>query len=345
MRKWIVRVALGVLALVLLAVPGSLALVNSAWFKAELERRSGEALQAEVKLQDLSVSPFSGSAELQGATLSRRRPDGEIDLSVARAAAKVAVLPLVFRRVEIQSVQLEKPAVKAVVPLAEPVAAVGSLEKLKEAFSKQPKEPGPEWSLRELRISGGSIDATFTRASQEPIRLRLSNLDYAARDVAPDSMSRLFFGAKFSFDIAGGGRVEKDVGTLRMTSIDMPLVGRLLAPGESFRFEKGTLDLVWEGDVADVRISGLKLSGRGEFLFVSVEKLARYVDSKEGNLHLRLELGGLESSGDLDYLLAAFWNGLWESILREAAPDVKQVIEDKATEAVKGLFDKLKKKR
>jgi len=346
MRKWVVRIGLGVVALLSLAVLGSLALVNSGWFRAELERRAGEALQAEVKLRDLNVSPFSGSAELQGVTLMRRAPDGELDLSVERAAASVAVVPLIFRRVEIRSVRFEKPAVKAVVPLPEPVPAVGSLDKLKEAFSKRPKEePGPEWSLGELKISGASLEATLTRSSQGPIRLKLENLDYSAHDVAPDSLSRLFFGAEFSFDIAGGGRVEKRIGALRMTSIDMPLVGRLLAPGGSLHFEKGTLDLVWEGDEADLRIHGLKLSGRGEFLFVPVEKLVRYIDSKDGNLHLRLKLGGLESSGDLDYLLAAFWNGMWEAILQEAAPDVKQVIEDKATEAVKGLFDKLKKKR
>lgn len=360
----------GILLALLIVVPMLLFLtINSAWLTQQLEQKTQAALDAELSINALSFDVRKGQASIEGITFARHDERADLDLALQSAHIQVAVWPLLYRSVQIQDLELNRPQITSVVRRM----PSSQKEPSETPQTKKPSQKHADLLIEHLVIRDGAVDATLLWEGHEPLHANVTDIQYTAANVTPDTLLELLAGSDLHCQIALGDTTAvldqaatASPATFLLKNLDLPylngylmpkppgarqakvperqepgLFRKVLSKAETFlnestdplRITSGTLDLLhtfsnepkYERltfELRHFRVAPVSESADQKFLFVPVERIITYIDERDGNLTLELELEqSLTMSTDLDYLVREVYTGFWIALLKEVSPD------------------------
>jgi hypothetical protein len=217
------------------------------------------------------------------------------------------------------------------------------MEKLKrfarkttDNVQKASKVRNVQWTVDRLVVTNGSVDYTLVRGTQDPFRMHMTDMNYAAEDIALDALDNLFSGADLHalVDLDGRAVLEKNgsatPSTFSFTGINLSYLDRLFDQTDSLVIAGGRMDLHASSDrpnkkiqftaeIKDLKVDINKNAASREFLFIPMDRLLKYIQSKKGNLSVTFTMDDdhFEASQDLDFLAKEIWNGLLAAIAKE----------------------------
>jgi hypothetical protein len=162
----------------------------------------------------------------------------------------------------------------------------------------------------------------------------MTNIDYTARNVSPDSLRNLLYGADIYCNIDAGGEATLDKkasstpSTFSLTGVNLNYVTRLLDQSERvFSVSDGLMDVSYtlseEQVQVKVDLKGMKLAenpnaAEQKFMFIPTDRIIKYFEENDGNMTLEFELSEeVKTSDDLEFILSEFWKGLQMAILEK----------------------------
>jgi hypothetical protein len=254
LRRWAI-VALSAVAAAILLYLGAAALLRAFLDPESLaewvEPRAEAALNREVELDGVRLFFFPGfGAELQGIEVKNLPEFGGPPLArVERVRLRVALLPLLRRRIEVGEVRVEDPVLRLMVD-ADGRTNYGDLAPEPEDPPAEAREAPADLAIRALRVSGGRLeyesvpdslavvlDGITVRASLD--LLRDGNWSVASRSAAPEVRvlhpalgegPRAFRSVALEADARAGPEfrwLEVDRGTLHLEDADFSVTGRM----------------------------------------------------------------------------------------------------------------------
>jgi hypothetical protein len=373
-----------IIVTVVIALPiASFLLLNSQWLKEQLEQKIQTSLNAELSIETLSFEVLKGQASLEGVTFARHDDASDLDLALQSAHMEVAVWPLLYRSIQIQYLELSSPQITSVVrrmPTSEE-------EPPETQEKKKPSKKRVDLLIGEFVVRDGEVDATLLWEGREPLHAIVTDIQYTATNVTPDTLLELLAGSDLHCQIALGSTTSildktgtASPATFSLKNVDLPylndylmpeppsagqaevverrengLFRKLITKAETFldestdplRITSGTLDLLhtfsnnpkyerMTFELQNFQVAPLSESADQKFVFVPVERIIVYIDEREGNLTLDLELEqSLTMSPDLSYLVREVYKGFWIALLKEVSPDrVDHLMEKGAQKAL-----------
>lgn len=204
--KWIAARVAALLVLIALPLAG-LAFLGPEWLKTKLVQMALEKLHADLRIESLTFSPWSGEAELKGIGFDRTLEGSEVHATVASVRMKLHVLPLLRRSVQIDLLEADRPAIAWTLQQPPDSERATTLAKIKKMLSGKTKGPERrvEFRIDELILRDGSVDFTSMKPGREPFKAVATGIQYSARSVSLDSFGRLLAGADLdaTIDFAG----------------------------------------------------------------------------------------------------------------------------------------------
>lgn len=298
MRKALKFIGFASITLVLFLVVAGLAfyhLISIGEFRRFLvdEIEKNTALKVRLGAADLEIGWITGVA-FRDVALSE--PDAaEPAITAERVTGRVALLPLLERKIIIYEIRLQKPAIQLVGDTEGRIALIDKLLNL--PFLKQQNERF-NFDLRSIQIRDGEIDYLDQRkaANLGKWRLRKADVDLSRargqrlRDFMKDILKRQASaptGAALEFDIKS--LVEKDNDRMNLKAR-----GRLVFPQESFEFHQAR----W---IADIELVDFPATLVKDYLGARLP-----IKTMTGHLAQRVHLEGnpekqLQIKGDLEF--------------------------------------------
>lgn len=330
-----------------------LALLGPDWLKAKLIDMAREKLHANLKIESLTFSPFSGEAGLNGIEFARKTEGSDVGVTLDSFRMRLRVSSLLLRSVEIERIEADRPRITWVLHQPPDSERASTLGKLKSIFSARKGTSGRkvEFRVHELVLRDAAVDFTSLKEGGEPLKALATGIQYSARSVSLDSFGRLVYGADIEANIALGGsqaqlrkRGSASPSTFSLTNINLAHGDKYFDQSDALVMSGGTLDLGYTlGDdlVAKVQadFKGLELgenraAAKQEFAFVPIAKLRDMTKARGGNVNLEFRFqGGSEASEDLRLLLDEVWTGMWTALIKSMSSGV-----------IKDVFDKGKHK-
>ncbi len=215
-------------------------------------------------------------------------------LTAERITARVALLPLLQRKMIFYDVRLLKPAAQLV---RENDGRIPLLDKLLALPFLQQKSPDYELDLRSIRIQQARLQWIDRLPDRDPVSFRLRDLDVQIERLEGRQLSDLIRGLLKSdkgfpgvaLQVALKGTLEKD-----SQNSSLSLQGKLVLPQQAFEFRNAW----WSADIKsnDLPANLLIDYGRGRIPFKSMSgRLAQQIHV-EGRPSERLQI-----SGDLEF--------------------------------------------
>lgn len=224
----------GIILAILIVVPlVSFLLLNSAWLKQKLARNVQKSLNAELDVGQLAFDVWKGQAVLEDVTFSRHEESSDLDLTVQSAQIRVAVWPLLYRSVQIQYLELNRPQMTSVVRrMSKPKETPPETPDQKKRSRKR-----ADLLIEQLVVRDGAVDATFLREGREPLHAIVTDIQYTATNVTPQTLFTLLAGADLHCQIAMGNATSMldKTGTtspasFSLTNLDLPYLSDYLLP-------------------------------------------------------------------------------------------------------------------
>ncbi len=329
--KWIVA---GVAAVLLMAAGavGSLALLGPDWLKAKLVALARERLHAELRIDSLTFSPWTGEAELKGVSFERKSPDSDVLATVESVRTKIRIAPLFRRSVGIERLEIERPKIEWTVRQPKDSGRATTWEKLKNLAGgvARARDAGSRWEVGELVIRDGIVEFCSLQEVGEAFLARASGVQYRAKDVSLGSFGGLLTGADVdaNLDLGGATAILKKKGsavpsTFSLSRIHLAHADRYFDQSDALVVSGGAADVRYtlgDGVRVEVDLKGLRLgenpsAPKQEFAFVPVSRLREIVNAREGNFRLSFAMEeGIEASGDLRLLVDEVWAGMWKAL-------------------------------
>ncbi len=249
--KWAAAGVATLLALVALAIAG-LALLGPEWLKGKLIEKTREKLHADLRIESLTFSPWSGEAELKGIGFDRTQEGSEVHATVGSVRMRLHVLSLLRRSVEIDRLEADRPSIAWTVhqpPDSERASTLGKLRKM--LFGKtRSSERKVELRVRELVLRDGTVDFSSLKEGREPFKALATEIQYSAREVSLDSFGRLAQGADLeaTIDLAGSPAKLKKRGTaspstFSLTGVSLAYADKYFDASDALVMSGGTLEV------------------------------------------------------------------------------------------------------
>ena len=354
-------IATGVVVLVVAGLSILLATLDGDWLRDALRKKATTALGAELEIESVEFQPLQGRAVLAGAHLVRERDTSQLDVRLDEAFLKVSVLPLLFRYLSIERLELAGPAIRFEHALPHRAGSTGTLDKVKRFVKKHLGDddgdtsvikisiPRDRWHIGQMLIRDGKAVYIVTRPDEPATRIALTGIEYAAGDISLDRLTNILDGADIrgTIDFGGPATLEKvgsrEPGTLAIRGLDLSALDRLFAPTDALVVTGGNADVGYttQGDDFEVSVTlhDLQLTQNpdaafDEFLFIPVEKLRRYVAEHGKQLDLAFTYDGEKAAGsdDLVFIAEALWEGMLVELMKEVGARTKDELIDKAAE-------------
>ena len=250
----------------------SLTLLNDEWLKIQLVTHAREAFDIGLEIDSLEFHAWQGEADLHGVTFDMEKENQGIHGEIESLHVELAIWPLLFRQVDVETLTVSKPRVTYILDLpSEPeqqatvdrvtekiVAVIDNLllriiETLLESF--RAKE-GYDIRIGQLEVVDGELACTVTRPQVAPVHVLYENLNYTAADLQPGQESFGAWGYITHADIDADLRIGDTQTTLehrfaalprimRITDLDLEQVDRLGSQNDAIVFKQGTLDLLY----------------------------------------------------------------------------------------------------
>lgn len=166
-------------------------LMNSDTVKARLIDAARASLDADLTVASLDIDAGAGRIRLGRTTLKRNRPSELVDIEFQSAQMTVRMLPLLFKKVHIENLEIESPSIKIV-----------SKQKAKRPSNGQLPEPtsaDQRIKVDKITIRNGQLDySASTPDNTEQTTVLLNDIDYTATYIMPQTLPRLLSAAKLS---------------------------------------------------------------------------------------------------------------------------------------------------
>ncbi len=278
---------------ILLVVIGSLAfyhLIRVGEFRRFLISQLEQETQLKVQLGegDLELGWISGIA-FRDLTLSEPAAAQPL-LTAERITARVALLPLLHRKLFFYEVRLLKPAAQLV---REKDGRIPLLDKLLSFPFLQHRNSEYEFDLRSIKIQQGQLQWIDRRPQPTPITFRLRDLDVAIdrvegqqlREVSKDLKTEKHYPSGVAVQVALQSTLEKD-----SQNSSMSVKGKLVSSQEVLEFR----DAWWSADIklVDVPASLLMEYGGGRIPLKSISGRLTEQLHIEGRPSERLQISG-----------------------------------------------------
>jgi hypothetical protein len=356
-RSW--RWVLGVVGALLVLAGGVLVSIGTAgpdWLKSKLIAAARERLGADLRIESLTFSAWTGEGELRGVGFHRMTHDSEIRATVDVLRIKVRIGALLLRAVEIERLDLDRPKVDWTVRSPRDSTTWGKVLKLAGASRGRSRSLN-RLEVDDFRIRDGVVEFVSLREGCEPLRARASGIQYRAREISLDSFGGLMWGAdvQANVDLGSSTAVLKKQGsaspaTFSLSRIDLAYADRYFDPDDALVIAGGAADVRYAlGDDGrarmEIELRGLRLgenasAAKQEFAFVPVARLREIVSERNGNFRLEFALDdGVEASGDLRLLLDEVWTAMWKALIRSMSEGALRDLFQKGKEKV---LDRLK---
>jgi hypothetical protein len=365
MKKFFLVVVIIVILVVAIPVV-SLILLNSDWLKDKLVEQANANLDAELAIDSISFLPFQGKASLEGGSFSRKDETSELDVKLDSVALEVSLRPLLYRSVQIRRFELAGPQITSVIRQL-PDSKKGRQPEQTEPEEKAPEEQKVELNIAEFLIRDGAIDVTVMREGFEPVTFKMTDINYTARNVSPDSLRNLFYGADIHCDVEAGGKestldkkASSTPSTFSLTGVDLSYVTKLLDQSERvLSVSDGLMNVGYTLGEEQVQIKvdlkGMKLAenpdaAEQKFMFIPTDRIIKYVEKNDGNMTLEFELSEeVKTSDDLGFIVSEFRKGLQTAILEKLKSEGLDTLLEEGKEKVleegkKRLLEEEKKK-
>lgn len=333
------------LLVLILAATLALTFLDADWLKSKLQAQARTALNADLQIRSVEFSKWQGRAALSGISLHRQTPDETTAFTCEKAEIEVALLPLIFRSVHVKRLELTAPDVTVTRTRPADEEASTTVDKFKKWVkaannrtrplpTDSPKAGGADWRVDTLLVHGGRFDYTLDRAGRPPFHAVATGIEYAAHNVAMDSLANLLAGADVTADLDMGARARlvkratSDPHTFALTGVDIGYADRLFNQSDALVIAGGKMDVHSRTGGAQklrcqVKITDLQLANNpavpdGEFLLIPVKRLIERTNAHNDTLDLTVDLGaGQFLSDDLSFLVDHFSAGLVQEIAKE----------------------------
>jgi uncharacterized protein involved in outer membrane biogenesis len=195
MKKWIIRLAIAFIVLVVLAVLGIGFFLDSA-IKKGVETVGPALTKVNVKLDEVSLSLLSGSGSIKG--LEVGNPEGyktPSAIKVGKASLALKAGSVLSDKVVIKSIDVQGPEITYETNLKQSNIGkiLANLDEVTGGGTKQPasKEASPSKKLQvdDFRITGGKVSVSVTTLGGQAISVALPEIHLTGLGTGPDGIS------------------------------------------------------------------------------------------------------------------------------------------------------------
>ncbi len=306
-------------------------LLNSDWLKEKLASKVKSSLEADLEIKSLSFEPLKGKALLSGIKLVRKKAESELDINIEKIDLELKVLPLLYRSISIEKLEINSPQIVSVVRSSEP-----------KKGNKQDRKK-QDFEIKELYIKNGSVDYTEHRINQIKtgvFNAKVSNIQYYAKNISPTSLSNLLYKADIqaNIDIGTQATLNKagtsNPATCALTGVDLAYISSFYGNDEQIKVVSGQMDLnyIIEGNSKTnfkVLLKDLKLDAsqpNKTLMYIPLETITKYLEKNNSSITLEFTVDeSLELSEDTNFFMTEFLKELSKELIKELP---KQVMEN-----------------
>ncbi|MFY9224491.1 MAG: hypothetical protein WAQ98_17590 [Blastocatellia bacterium] len=307
-------------------------LLNSDWLKEKLTSKVKSSLEADLEITSLSFEPLKGKAHLLGIKLVRKKAESELDINIEKIDLELKVLPLLYRSINIEKLEISNPQVVTVVRSSEP-----------KKGNKQDRKK-QDFEIKELYIKNGSVDYTEHRINQIKtgvFNAKVLNIQYYAKNISPTSLSNLLYKANIQANIDIGTQATLNKAgtstpaTCALIGVDLAYINSFYGNEEQIKVVSGQMDLnyIIEEDSKTnfkVLLKDLKLDSNQPnktLMYIPLETITKYLEKNNSAITLEFTVDeSLELSEDINFFMSEFLKGLSKEIPKHLLETIKKDI-------------------
>lgn len=182
MKKWILRIGIVVVVLLIAGVVAGFLMINSI-VKTGVETVGPKIVKVDMKLESANISPLSGSGQLHNLVIGNpegyKTPDA---IKVGDIKVNINASSLLTDTIVIESVNIQNPEItfeggiggNNLSKILDNLNAIAGNEDTKK--EAKPSEGGKKFTVKDLVIQGGKINASITGLGGKTITLPLPPL-------------------------------------------------------------------------------------------------------------------------------------------------------------------------